>query len=779
MKAGAANIDITPPAGLAMSGFGARTARAVGAHDALTVRAVAVDDTAIVCVDLVGLHEDSCARIRERCCLPADRVVVTASHTHGGPVIMPGRLGGPLDETYLAGVEDACVRAIDRAVAAQVSANLLFGVGADPGVARNRRHDGGIVDPALPVLRLVAGDGSAIAVIVAYACHPVVLGADNLLWTADYPGFVRRAIERQHPGAMALFLTGCTGDANTGHKVTASFNLAAQADRSFSNAERIGERIAAMAIAAPASPMRGPVTIDRSTLALPFTATELAPWPARVSVLQWCGVRIVALPGEIFAATALRIRDAIDGPVVTIAYADGVPGYFPPADEFAHGGYEVAEAYRFYGMPAAFASGCAERLADAAVALARGMPTDNMEDLRRRALAVMPGGVSSNVRALEQPLFLSRASGAHVWDESGRRFIDYVCGYGAIALGYAPPGLNDAMTAALVAGIQHAAVSRTELEAAEAFCAAVPSVQSCRFHGSATEALQTAFRIARTATGRPTIVKFARHYHGWVLPTDVEILSTEGGNSPPGFAVLPWNDSEKFSDFMQRRGGEVAAVVTEPVMANQGCFLPEPGWLELLQSRTQAVGGLFIMDEVVTGFRVALGGVQELQGLSPDLSVFGKAMAGGAPMGATGGRRDLMELLAPGKVGHGGTFNGSTLSMAAVLWCIGELRRRGPAFFAGLAATGQLLMQGLSDTACRAGVSVTTRGPGAVFWLAFDGDDATDVEPATYRKFRLAMHEKGIRIGPGGRWYVNAAHGDAEIEATLVAAAAAFRDAAA
>jgi len=405
------------------------------------------------------------------------------------------------------------------------------------------------------------------------------------------------------------------------------------------------------------------------------------------------------------------------------------------------------------------------------------MPTHDLENLRRRALAVMPGGVSSNVRALEQepPLFIARASGAHVWDEAGRRFIDYVCGYGAIALGYAPPGLNEAMTAALAAGIQHAASSRIEVEAAEAFCASVPSVQSCRFHGSATEALQTAFRIARAATGRPTIVKFARHYHGWVLPTDAEILSVAGGNSPSDYAVLPWNDGEKFVAFMQRHGSEVAAVVTEPIMANQGCFMPEPGWLERLQSCTREAGGLFVMDEVVTGFRVALGGVQEQQGLTPDLSVFGKAMAGGAPMGVTGGRRDLMNLLAPGKVGHGGTFNGSTLSMASVLWCIGETRRRGPVFFAGLAATGQRLMQGLTTAARGAGVAVTTRGPGAVFWLAFDGDDATDMEPATYHRFRLAMRKHGIRVGPGGRWYVSAAHGEAELEATLQAAATAFR----
>ena len=407
MKAGAALVDITPPAGLAMSGFGARIGTAVGAHDPLTARAVVVDDTAIVCADVVGLHEESCARIRQRCCLPDANLVVAALHTHGGPVCMPDRLGAPLDAGYLARLEDGCVRAIDMAAAARVPARLEIGFGADPGVARNRRHDGGVTDTALPVLRFVSADGAVLAVIVSYACHPVVLGADNLLWTADYPGCVRRAIERHHPGAAALFLTGCAGDANTGHKVQASSHLGAQPERSFSAAERIGERIAAAALAAPMRETDGPVAAACSVVDLPIARraseapealtrqwrAELAtadsgqaamlatcidwaeriaarafdPWTGRVTVLRWNGVRIVAMPGEIFAETALAIRAALHGPTVTIGYADGVPGYFPPLDEYPHGGYEVDEAHRFYGMPAAFAPGCAERLAAAAI----------------------------------------------------------------------------------------------------------------------------------------------------------------------------------------------------------------------------------------------------------------------------------------------------------------------------------------------------------------------------------------------------------------------------
>src|SRR6185437_7824528 len=166
-------------------------------------------------------------------------------------------------------------------------------------------------------------------------------------------------------------------------------------------------------------------------------------------------------------------------------------------------------------------------------------------------------------------------------------------------------------------------------------------------------------------TGRRLVVKFARHYHGWVLPSDREIAAAEHGNQAMDFLVLPWNDRDAFARAMDRHRREIAAIITEPVMANQGCFLPEPEWLELIADRCRACDAVFILDETVTGFRVALGGMQELLGLSPDLSIFGKALAGGAPIGLVGGRRDLMTLLADGSVGHGGTFNGSAPSMAA------------------------------------------------------------------------------------------------------------------
>lgn len=413
IRAGTALVDITPPAGLALSGFAARSQPALGTHDPLTVRAVAMENTALVVADVIGFHGEMVRRIRERCVLPADNVVVAALHTHGGPVSMMSRLSQQADTAYLERLESACVHAINKAASSTRPARLTAGWGTDPGVARNRRHADGMIDPSSPVLHIHDAAGRPIAVVTAYACHPVVLGADNRLWTADYPHYVRERLEAAHPGAMALFLTGCAGDANTGHSAHASITLASSTYRSFESAQAYGERIAAAACQADKVLLREHVSVANRILHLGFERREmeapealaerwyreretadparaalldhwiawaaetagrpLKPVEARVSVLNWGGVPIIALPGEIFAETALQIRQKMSGnPGFVIGFAEDNPGYIPPASEYAFGGYEVDEAHRYYGQPATFAAGSAEALAEAAIALLTG-----------------------------------------------------------------------------------------------------------------------------------------------------------------------------------------------------------------------------------------------------------------------------------------------------------------------------------------------------------------------------------------------------------------------
>jgi hypothetical protein len=366
---GVATRDCTPPVGLAMSGFAARTQSAAGTHDPITVRALAVDDTVLVTVDACGLHEDFCAAVRAELPCPA---VVTATHTHGGPATVPGRLGGPVDPGYLATLRGACVAAARKAIGARQPATVEVGTGPDPGVARNRRRADGPVFAPLTVLRFRRADGGPLASVVSYPCHPVVLGPDNLLWTADYPGVVRAVMEAAEPASTCLFLTGCCGELNTGHSARDSMELGGSADRTFAAAEWVGRRIGVAALAVVTEEAPGPrSTAASGELALPLRATGApASWTARVTVLRWGGLRIVALPGEPFSVTAQRTAALIPGECLVVGYADGSPGYLPPEEEYPYGGYEVEEAHRYYGMSGPFAPGAAEALTKLAADLA-------------------------------------------------------------------------------------------------------------------------------------------------------------------------------------------------------------------------------------------------------------------------------------------------------------------------------------------------------------------------------------------------------------------------
>lgn len=418
IEAGVCIIDITPPAGLPMSGFAARTSCAAGTHDPLTVRALVIGDTAIAIADVIGIDAGLSHRVRMASGLPPDKVTLAATHTHGGPISMDGRLAKTADPDFLRRLEASFVTALKCAKESMEPVTLHGGLGSEPGIARNRRHPNGPVDKGVPVLRLDRADGSALAILVSYACHPVVLSSDNLLWTADYPHYVRMQLEESLPGAVAIFATGCAGDVNTGHSAAASLDPSDNPLRSYTEAERLGRAIAAAALDAHMCPLGNKVSAAESFAELYFASNgdlsaQLAAWQAerptaapirallldiwsdwaaslarenspplleRVTAADWGGARMLALPGEIFARTAQDLRQAIakehSAPLFVLGYADDNPGYIPPDGEYAFGGYEVMEAHRFYGLPAGLAPRSAERLATAVLIAAGGQYDD-------------------------------------------------------------------------------------------------------------------------------------------------------------------------------------------------------------------------------------------------------------------------------------------------------------------------------------------------------------------------------------------------------------------
>ncbi|WP_163509083.1 alkaline ceramidase [Fodinicola acaciae] len=409
---GVAVEDATPGWPVRMSGFAARSEPSTGVHDPISVRALAVGDTCVVAADVVGVDDRMSERIRAEAPFDSDRMVVTATHTHGGPAVMTGRLGA-VDDKAADLVVRAGVRAAIRARQRQRPATLEFAdAGALP-IATDRRRGGHPDAARLRALRWTATSGETIATIASYPCHPVVLGADNRQLTADYPAALRAQLEAAS-GAPVLFLTGCAGDINTGHLATASYATAPTASRTFVEAERIGGELARAV--ADADWRRVPVTgrakaaIERISLQL-RTVDELSPaelaqrwraelvdatpgqaavlrtwidwsgrpgagragvWNGRVTAFGWGGVSLVFLPGEPFltTGTAIEKASAAHGCIVA-GYADDCPGYLPTADAYDSGGYEIDAAHRYYGMPAPFARGSAEIVAAVATRLLR------------------------------------------------------------------------------------------------------------------------------------------------------------------------------------------------------------------------------------------------------------------------------------------------------------------------------------------------------------------------------------------------------------------------
>ena len=422
--------------------------------------------------------------------------------------------------------------------------------------------------------------------------------------------------------------------------------------------------------------------------------------------------------------------------------------------------------------------------------------TSRTAGLVARAEDLFPGGVNSPVRAFRAvdraPLLLERGDGPYVWDVDGRRYIDYIGAWGPAILGHGHPAVIDAVVTAARDGLALGATHPLEIELGEAIRRAMPSMERLRFTSSGTEAVMSALRLARAATGRDLIVKFAGGYHGHADGLLVEAGSGVMTNAIPGSAgvpeataaqtiVLPYNDPSSVTLAFAEHKGRIAAVIVEPVAANIGIVPPAPGFLEHLRETTRADGAVLIFDEVITGFRVGPGGAQARFGIEPDLTTLGKIIGGGMPIGAYGGRADLMKLVAPaGPVYQAGTLSGHPLSMAAGIATLAVL---GADRYLALEEAAKTLAAGLEASAREAGRAVAVSRLGSLLTVFFrltppiDAAEALASDRAGFARFFGAMLDRGILLPPSQfeAWFVSMAHGPAELQATLDAAHAAFR----
>jgi glutamate-1-semialdehyde 2,1-aminomutase len=417
--------------------------------------------------------------------------------------------------------------------------------------------------------------------------------------------------------------------------------------------------------------------------------------------------------------------------------------------------------------------------------------------LYERTKAHLAGGVSSNVRyaSTPVPLFFVRGEGARLYDVDGNVHIDYVLGNGPAILGHAPKQVVEAVAGSLAEGQVFAAQNPRETELAERLCEVLPSAEVVRFATSGTEAVLMAIRLARAFTGRNKILKFEGHYHGWsdqafistrptlneAGPADAPVPVAGSPGMPPSVlndtVVAGWNDLGAIEAAFARHPGEIAGVLMEPVMVNGGVACPRPGYLAGVRDLCHAEGALFICDEVITGFRVALGGAQARFGISADLSIYAKAVAAGFPLALVAGRRDVLNILFDKGVMHGGTYNGNVQSMAAALAALDALVRDDGAVYHDMERCGRKLMDGLAALGARRGLPLVVQGLPAIFQTFFTRDAA----PRNYREsaacdrdmalaFHAALQEEGIRVNQQSKWFLSTAHDEAIIDETLAAA---------
>ncbi|MAT93487.1 MAG: glutamate-1-semialdehyde-2,1-aminomutase [Halioglobus sp.] len=418
-------------------------------------------------------------------------------------------------------------------------------------------------------------------------------------------------------------------------------------------------------------------------------------------------------------------------------------------------------------------------------------------ELFQRACRHIPGGVNSPVRAFRAvggtPLFIERSEGPYVFDTEGKRYIDYVLSWGPMIMGHNHPAVREAVVLQSEKGLSFGAPTELEIELADRLCAIMPGMDLVRMVNSGTEATMSAIRLARGFTGRDTIVKFEGCYHGHSDSLLVKAGSgalTLGVPSSPGVPAaladhtltLPYNDPQAVRDAFERHGDSIACIIVEPVAGNMNCIPPQAGFLETLREQCSAHGALLILDEVMTGFRFGLAGAQGHYGIEADLTTLGKIIGGGMPVGAFGGRRDIMEQIAPlGPVYQAGTLSGNPVAMAAGLATLDIISQ--PGFYEPLFARTEALCQGLRRAADEAGVAFTTNCAGTMFGGFFT--DAAEVsnynqvmacDTEAFNRFFHLMLEHGIYLAPASyeAGFMSSAHGDGDIAQTVAAAASAF-----
>jgi glutamate-1-semialdehyde 2,1-aminomutase len=418
-------------------------------------------------------------------------------------------------------------------------------------------------------------------------------------------------------------------------------------------------------------------------------------------------------------------------------------------------------------------------------------------DLLERARRVIPGGVNSPVRSFRSvggdPFFVERGEGAYLIDTEGRRLLDYIMSWGPLLLGHAHPVITEALRAQLDRGTSYGAPTEAEIELAERVVRMVPGIEMVRLVNSGTEATMSALRVARGFTGRARMLKFTGCYHGHADPFLVAAgsgVATLGLPDSPGVpaaavrdtATLPFNDLQAVRDLFRSRGDEFAAVILEPVMGNAGLIPPEPGFLEGLRELTHESGALLIFDEVMTGFRVAKGGAQERFGVIPDLTTLGKVIGGGLPVGAFGGRRDIMEQVAPaGPVYQAGTLSGNPLATAAGNAQLGWLESEDP--LPGMEGYARRLVDGLVEILQGEGIPASGGVMGSMWGVFFHPgpvrsfEDAKEADTGRFGRFHREMLDRGVFLAPSPfeAGFLSIRHGETELELTLGAARGAAR----